>query len=79
MKNDLVCRLRDAAEMMQRGVYSPGHIAVVTEAADFIEKLSGERMDCIMCGGKGTLVGNRSKFNGHFHGECEACGARIME
>lgn len=76
MKNDLIRRLRNAAEMMKRGVYSPGHIATVTEAADLLERIPLERLDCIMCGGKGTIVGTRAK-NGHFHGECEVCGCRI--
>ena len=48
MENDLVVRLRDAAEMMQRGVYSPGHIAVVTDAADFI-KSSPESAWTVSC------------------------------
>lgn len=38
-----------------------------------------ERMDCIMCGGKNTLVGHRARVNGHFHGKCEQCGCKIME
>lgn len=38
-----------------------------------------ERLDCIMCGGKGTLVGRRARSNGHFHGVCEKCGARVLE
>ncbi|MCX4355910.1 MAG: hypothetical protein OSJ43_06750 [Oscillospiraceae bacterium] len=37
------------------------------------------KMNCPHCGGKNTLVGARSKINGHFHGECEKCGCRIME
>lgn len=38
-----------------------------------------ERMDCFVCGGKGTLVGRRARSNGHFHGQCEQCGATVME
>lgn len=37
------------------------------------------RMDCVVCGGKNTMVGTRAKSNGHFHGRCEACGALMME
>ena len=37
------------------------------------------RMDCLCCGGKGTLVGTRAKSNGHFHGQCTACGCVVME
>ena len=38
-----------------------------------------ERYDCLVCGGKGTVVGGRSKSNDHFHGICEACGCRVLE
>ncbi len=38
-----------------------------------------ERMDCFICGGKGTMIGRRARGNGHFHGQCEKCGAQIME
>lgn len=34
-----------------------------------------ERQDCVMCGGKNSVVGVRAKINGHFHGQCEKCGA----
>lgn len=37
------------------------------------------RMNCIMCGGKNTMVGTRDKYNNHFHGHCEKCGAVMME
>lgn len=37
------------------------------------------RMDCPICGGKNTMVGARSNYNGHFHGFCEKCGVRMME
>ena len=37
------------------------------------------RLDCLACGGKGTLVGHRAKSNGHFHGRCEVCGCSVME
>lgn len=37
------------------------------------------RTDCIVCGGKNTMVGNRAKSNGHLHAICEKCGARMME
>lgn len=30
--NDLISRLREAAEMLKKGVVSPGHIAVIQEA-----------------------------------------------
>ena len=32
---------------------------------------------CPACGG--TMEGVRSKYNGHFHGTCRDCGARIIE
>ena len=35
--DDLVMRLREAVEMMRRGVHSPGHITAVNEAADRLE------------------------------------------
>lgn len=37
------------------------------------------RMNCFVCGGEGTLVGSRARSNGHFHGQCEACGCVVME
>ena len=37
MKNDLIRRLREAAEMMQRGVYSPGQAGLMREVASMIE------------------------------------------
>ena len=43
------------------------------------EPLEEERMDCLVCGGKGTIVGTRAKSNGHFHGRCTACGCLVME
>ena len=38
-----------------------------------------ERMDCPCCGGHDTMVGTRARINGHFHGRCTQCGARMME
>ena len=35
--SDLIKRLKEAAEQMQKGVHSPGHIAAVREAADALE------------------------------------------
>lgn len=37
------------------------------------------RLDCPSCGGHETLVGRRAKYNGHFHGQCEKCGAVVVE
>lgn len=34
-----------------------------------------ERLDCLMCGKPNAVVGTRAKTNGHFHGQCEECGA----
>ncbi|MEY8369771.1 hypothetical protein AALA24_13545 [Anaerovoracaceae bacterium 42-11] len=34
-------------------------------------------MKCFVCGGK--MVGTISKYNGHFHGQCEECGATIIQ
>lgn len=36
-------------------------------------------MDCISCGGKGTVKYVKSKYNGHKHGHCTKCGARFIE
>ena len=36
-------------------------------------------MDCFLCGGKNTLQGTRARSNGHFHGQCIKCGAKIIE
>lgn len=38
-----------------------------------------EHMDCLFCGGKGTLIYTRSRYNGHLHGRCTKCGASIIE
>lgn len=38
-----------------------------------------ERTDCLMCGGKATVVGRRTRSNGHFHGQCGKCGAWVLE
>ena len=38
-----------------------------------------ETIDCLLCGGEGTMKGYRAKVNGHFHGKCEKCGAVMME
>jgi len=37
------------------------------------------RMDCIECGSKGAMRGTRARSNGHFHGKCENCGAKMHE
>lgn len=36
-------------------------------------------MDCIRCGGKGTVEYTKSKYNGHKHGHCTKCGMRFIE
>lgn len=36
-------------------------------------------LDCPICGGKGTLVGENARSNGHFHGKCTECGACVIE
>ena len=46
---------------------------------EFNEPMPEERMDCLICGGKGTIVGQRARTNGHFHGRCANCGAVMME
>lgn len=35
--------------------------------------------DCIICGGKGTVTAVISRYNGHKHGRCSACGASFIE
>lgn len=37
------------------------------------------KRNCPKCGGIKSLVGTRSKVNGHFHGKCEKCGCILME
>lgn len=37
------------------------------------------RIDCPICEGKDTMVGTNAKSNGHFHGKCTKCGARVIE
>lgn len=37
------------------------------------------RLNCLSCGGVGTMVGYRNKANGHFSGVCEACGVHVLE
>lgn len=44
-----------------------------------VEEPEEIRLDCPACGGEKTVVGYRSPYNGHFHGVCEECGARIFE
>lgn len=46
---------------------------------EYNKPMPEERRDCLMCGGKATVIGRRARGNGHFHGECERCGARVME
>lgn len=46
---------------------------------EFNEPMPEERMDCLICGGKGTMVGQRARTNGHFHGRCEKYGAVMVE
>lgn len=36
-------------------------------------------MDCWSCGGKGTVIFRRSKYNGHKSGECKQCGLKFIE
>lgn len=36
------------------------------------------RKTCPVCGGE-TMIGTHSRYNGHFHGKCEKCGARMLE
>ena len=37
--NDLISRLRDAAEQIKKGVVSPAHVAVIQEAVTALEKM----------------------------------------
>lgn len=37
------------------------------------------RMDCMTCGGKGTMVYTISDYNGHKRGICHQCGASFIE
>lgn len=36
-----------------------------------------ETLDCPQCG-KHTMVGRRTKCNGHFHGRCTNCGCSVI-
>jgi hypothetical protein len=54
--------------------------AILNQAIERIEgKPEVEHMYCVFCGGHGTMVGSRTRTNGHFHGRCTQCGARVME
>lgn len=55
------------------------HITPDERLIDYREPPDEVRMDCICCKTKDAMVGYRSKVNGHFNGECEVCGARIIE
>lgn len=46
------------------------------EIIEYSKPKQAERT-CIVCGGR--MIGIESKYNGHFHGKCENCGAVIME
>ena len=46
---------------------------------EYVKPPEEVRLNCFMCGGINTLVGVRAKINGHFHGSCEQCGARVIE
>ncbi len=48
-------------------------------AMEWEKPLEVEHMDCIMCGGKGTVEYTRSRYNGHKNGKCTACGMRFIE
>lgn len=47
--------------------------------AEFNKPPETVRLNCPSCGGKNTLVGTRSKINGHFHGKCEKCGTVFIQ
>lgn len=49
------------------------------EMENFMAPPSEEHLDCPVCGGKGTFVCIRSKYNGHRHGRCSRCGSAVME
>lgn len=44
---------------------------------EYAEEPPQETIQCMICGG--TVVGKRAKSNGHFHGQCDKCGAIVME
>ena len=46
---------------------------------EWVEPPEEHHMDCLNCGGKGTMVYVISGFNGHKHGTCSKCGASFME
>lgn len=48
------------------------------EVKEYSKPLPTERVTCVNCNRK-TMVGTRSKYNGHFHGKCTNCGCMIME
>ncbi|MEZ3438611.1 MAG: hypothetical protein K1W18_07000 [Oscillospiraceae bacterium] len=37
------------------------------------------KRNCPFCGRENTLVGERSRINGHFHGTCKKCGHVVIE
>ena len=49
------------------------------ELQEYIKPTPLLKLDCLRCGGKGTLVGRRAKCNGHFHGKCEICGCWVHQ
>ena len=42
------------------------------------ERRKISRYDCLLCGGKKTMVCTRVEYNGHLRGKCASCGAAIM-
>lgn len=54
-----------------------GQRFIQDEEVEEYNKPNEATMECPACGG--TMEGVRSKYNGHFHGTCRDCGARIIE
>lgn len=67
--DDLVRRLREAAEQMKKGVYGPGQVAVIREAADVIEAHN-----------RGVMVRIETEDDREFRDYCcPCCGVTISQ
>lgn len=55
------------------------HFVQDEKIAEYNKPAPVERMTCPNCGGKNTMVGTHSNYNGHFHGSCEKCGCVVMQ
>lgn len=64
---------------LQRCVFCGQRFIQDERAKEWSKPPEVKRMDCFICGGKNTLEYTESRYNGHKHGECTACGMKFME